>query len=365
MIVIQRKRVAADLRRLLSWSEVEMTASNMEVARSMSGLFWLIGGALTALLLPLAPPTDALGVAGWAPAIAGVLICLWVGNRHFAPDVSLQRIYLAGYAGVLLIAALEWIAGGRSTPYHYLYLLPILFAAAAQPPRRLLAFGAAVAVVVWAPLLYEDLDRQIVLDIATELVTLLAVGSAVWALFVVLRAQGQKIREQRTRAELLAREDELTGLGNRRAFSEALVREMARARRGDEPLSILIGDLDNFKAVNDRLGHVAGDACLRRAAEALRHSARAADACFRWGGDEFAVLLPESDRADAERVEARVAGAIAAVSSGTAGTRLEITCGIGELGADQDADALIAAADEDLIARKRAVASGRWRNRAT
>lgn len=349
---LSRERLAVEYRRLIRWSEIDLSPADMEIARSMSGLFWLIGAIVTALLLPWAPPTEELGDAGWPLAILGVLIALWVGQRHFDPTVSLRRIFLAGFAGLFLIAALEFLAGGREAPYHYLYMLPVLFAAAAQSPRRVLAFSALVAVVIWLPLLYEGTDRGIVLDIATQIVTLFAVGCAVWALFVILRMQRRTIREQRAQAELLARQDALTGLGNRRAFGEALNREVARARRGSRVLSVLVADLDNFKQINDRSGHAAGDEYLRRAADAITLTAREADACFRWGGDEFAILLPETDRDGAEGVAERLRTAIAGLGPPGSSPPLEITCGVAELDPDQDAESLIARADRDLISRK-------------
>jgi diguanylate cyclase (GGDEF)-like protein len=348
-------RLKAGMRRLIAWSEIGLVPSDMELARSMSALFWLLGGLITALLLPWAPPTAELGdAAGWTLAIAGVLVCFWIGYRHLDPGVTIGRIHLAGFIGIFLVAALEWIAGGRDTPYHYLYMLPVLFAAAAQRPRRALELVAVLSVIIWLPLLYEGTERRIVLDIATELITLLAIGSAVWGLFVILRVQRRTIREQRSTAEVLARQDELTGLGNRRALGEALRREVARARRGERQLSVVVGDLDHFKEVNDLRGHAAGDEYLRRAADSLRSIAREGDACFRWGGDEFAILLPETDRSQAEGVAQRLRETIDAVEPPPTGPRLSITCGVAELGGEIDPDALIARADHEMLAFKRA-----------
>ncbi len=366
-------RLGAGMRRLLAWSDIDLVESDMELARSMSAAFWLLGGVITALLLPWAPPTAELGdAAGWTLAAAGVLVCFFVGYRHLGPGVSIGRIHLAGFIGISLVAALEFIAGGRDTPYHYLYMLPILFAAAAQKPRRALQLAAALSVIIWLPLLYEGTERRIVLDIATQLATLLAIGFAVWGLFVILRVQRRTIREQRAAAELLAREDELTGLGNRRALGEALRREAARARRGGRRLSVVVGDLDKFKEINDRRGHAAGDECLRRAADALRVVAREGDACFRWGGDEFAILLPETDRDQAEGVAQRLREEIDAVEPPPTGPRLAITCGVAELDGEGDWEALISRADHEMLAsqagpsrsflspRRREVACGRW-----
>ena len=89
--------------------------------------------------------------------------------------------------------------------------------------------------------------------------------------------------------------------------------EIARSRREGTPLSIGIADLDDLKGINDRHGHLEGDRCLSEAARAIELSVRMTDRCFRWGGDEFVIVLPSSDRAVAEEVLRRMAMAVAAV----------------------------------------------------
>ena len=100
--------------------------------------------------------------------------------------------------------------------------------------------------------------------------------------------------------EALMLTDSLTGLGNRRSFDQALVREWRRAVREDTALTLLMLDVDHFKSFNDRYGHQAGDACLRAIADAVTLGARRpGDAAFRYGGEELAVLLPNTDAAGA------------------------------------------------------------------
>jgi diguanylate cyclase (GGDEF)-like protein len=97
------------------------------------------------------------------------------------------------------------------------------------------------------------------------------------------------------RLAILSIEDGLTGLANRREFDERLQSELGRARRGNYPISLLLGDVDFFKAFNDSYGHPAGDACLQRVAAALKRSCRRpADLACRYGGEEFALILPET-----------------------------------------------------------------------
>ncbi len=107
-------------------------------------------------------------------------------------------------------------------------------------------------------------------------------------------------------AESAALSDELTGLGNRRAFDRAIEREDARCERFGHRAGVLVLDLDGLKQVNDREGHAAGDHLIRRTADALRSSIRTADQAFRIGGDEFAVVLPEITTAGLDRVVERV-----------------------------------------------------------
>lgn len=121
--------------------------------------------------------------------------------------------------------------------------------------------------------------------------------------FVVLLhdLSAQKQVEERLRE--LSATDGLTGIANRRAFDEALVREWERALRAGEPLSVVMADIDFFKRYNDRYGHLAGDACLRQVAAALKAGVRqGGDLAARYGGEEFVVVLPGADAAAARQV---------------------------------------------------------------
>ena len=114
------------------------------------------------------------------------------------------------------------------------------------------------------------------------------------------------------RALVHARHDYLTGIPNAQAFFDVAARELVRARRYGYPFTIAYLDVDHFKAVNDRLGHQAGDALLRAAAETLARCIRASDMAARLGGDEFALILPETGEAAAQHVLNRVHGTLTA-----------------------------------------------------
>ncbi len=111
--------------------------------------------------------------------------------------------------------------------------------------------------------------------------------------------------------EEFAFHDELTGLHNRRAFNRELSRELERSRRSRQPFSLLMVDVDHFKEFNDRLGHLAGDAALRQLAAVLSRTARIVDQVSRYGGEEFAVILPGTDKETAPQVAERHRKAVA------------------------------------------------------
>lgn len=145
-----------------------------------------------------------------------------------------------------------------------------------------------------------------------------------------------------------SRRDALTGLPNRRAFEERLPTELARAARSGKPLALVLLDLDGFKGVNDRLGHPAGDDILRAVARILETS-RTADDCFRIGGDEFAILMPETEAIHARTAAERVANQIRAaeLGDGTIGTSYGLAAST-----NRDSNLLFAAADRVLLAAK-------------
>lgn len=163
----------------------------------------------------------------------------------------------------------------------------------------------------------------------------------------------------RRRLEELAVKDGLTGLANRRRFDEALEVEFRRAQREARPLSLLMIDIDNFKALNDAHGHPAGDRVIRRLAGLLAGFAqRAGDVAARYGGEEFALLLPHTDSAQAEATAEQVRAAVAAPGTLTSDV-IPITISIGVAATDNSRlsalpEGLVQLADEALYAAKHA-----------
>jgi diguanylate cyclase (GGDEF)-like protein len=159
----------------------------------------------------------------------------------------------------------------------------------------------------------------------------------------------RRFREARQLADL----DALTGLHNRRYFHETLARECARAHRYSRRLALMVFDIDDFKDVNNRIGHLAGDAVLAEASARVREVVRSADVPCRVGGDEFAVILPEAGLEQADQLFVRIQNAISGRPIGQAG-RLKVSAGVAELLAEDDSISFFERADEALYRAKEA-----------
>ena len=152
-------------------------------------------------------------------------------------------------------------------------------------------------------------------------------------------------------ARKLAETDALTGLYNQRYFHETLRREVMRAHRYQRNLALIVFDLDDFKTVNDQIGHLAGDRVLAQAADRLREAVRSVDVACRIGGDEFAVILPESSSEDADQLYRRVQNAMRGTALGDH-ERLRMSAGITELQHGDTAASMFERADAALYRAK-------------
>lgn len=156
--------------------------------------------------------------------------------------------------------------------------------------------------------------------------------------------------------EQQARTDPLTGALNRLALDETLARELARARRGKRPLSLLMFDLDLFKELNDRLGHQAGDTALKRVSAATQQQLRAGDSLARYGGEEFVVVLPDTDKVHAVETAQRLRRQIESLKIDRGdGVTLTSSYGVSCFPEDgEDQDSLVGRADATMYAAKQA-----------
>jgi diguanylate cyclase (GGDEF)-like protein len=224
----------------------------------------------------------------------------------------------------------------------------------AVPPGRnpvaagvLVAGLAAIVVGVLAPLLLGDFSTQQMVALAlVESLCLLAVAAGVLLL-------SRRLRTSHDALWALARRDELTGVGNYRALQERLGEEIARHARHSREFALVLLDLDSFKQVNERYGHLRGDELLASIGAVLKETVRAEDSVFRQGGDEFAVIVPEAGAEEAEEVAARLRERIREAGVAAEGLGVSASTGLAVFPADgTTAEALLGVADRDLFASK-------------
>lgn len=265
-------------------------------------------------------------------------------------------------------AVLALLYGVQDTPMGMLLVEILVFARAFFPLRDLkawMAMGAvlivghellqALEVAAYAPLLSRPMfDGHGLSDWWTWWLrimfnaSVLPFAAAVFYLFASLA-------RQRTELESLARTDMLTGLANRREFMARLVQESQRQRRGDQPLSLVMLDVDHFKQINDTHGHLAGDRVLASLGALVRANVRQdVDLAARLGGEEFVLLLPETDAEGAQRVACKIVEALRALPIEHAGhlLRVTISAGVAQVHDGQGEQAL-RLADDRLYQAKR------------
>jgi diguanylate cyclase (GGDEF)-like protein len=318
--------------------------------RFQAGLLGLCG-LLTLAFLPFEPVDDQIGDAGWAIAAGLGLLAIGAAVLILRREPSFDDLLVVAYAGIAGIALLNYLAGGGSSAYEDLYVL-WLGTGATHPPRRALTHLAVMVGALALPLLYEDTTSEMVQDMAAEALLLIVLGGLLTAYQAGVRRQRAGLEAGAAVERRLARVDELTGLGNRRAFDEAITVETVRATRERSPLSIGLVDVDHLRRINDQYGHLEGDKSLRDVARALERTVRASDRCFRWGGDEFVVVMPGTDLAAAGQVLERMAEAVTEECRAPDGRRIRLTCGVARLDSGGTAEDLLAAADLSLLDHK-------------
>jgi diguanylate cyclase (GGDEF)-like protein/putative nucleotidyltransferase with HDIG domain len=255
-------------------------------ARILAALF---AAGATLSLFTLALPHSAhanaaamLVIVGIAYAVAALLF--WRAER--VPE-TLLPLTLA--AGTTLVTAVSYFSAELRSPLIFLYLWVFLYSAYFFTTRMMFAQIAYVA-ATYAILLTARAPLQT--DAAWWLVAMGTLGVAAG----VIRVMRQHVATLIARLYDSARSDPLTGLPNRRGFREALDLELARARRAHGRLTVIVGDLDGLKEVNDRSGQSTGDAALRRVAQLLSRGKREIDLVARVGSEEFALVLPDTDQ---------------------------------------------------------------------
>ena len=338
------------LRERLRWRNatgdaVEAPATRAAMARA--GALLSAAGALICLVGVFVPgdaqfdDTVLLATAAGAALLGALLLFVYDRTPPWA-------FHVAVVLGTVLASAGTYGWGSESAygPLPYVWVTLFAFHFFARGPAlvhlALIAAGYALALVLEEPS-ENPLDGWVA-TVATLLVT---------GLFVSVVSDS--INRLISRLSHAAHRDALTGLLNRRGFQNIFDSELERARRADQPLSLIVGDLDRFKRVNDAHGHAAGDAVLTRVADAIGHAKRGFDSAARVGGEEFAVLAPDCDENGAYMLAERIRAAVhEALSKQEDNGPLTISFGISTYPLHgQSADGLLRTADQALYAAKR------------
>jgi diguanylate cyclase (GGDEF)-like protein len=324
---------------------------DLRLAARVAGVFALAGAVLLLTFSPLTPPTMLAGVAGWGVLAAIVLLWAATGVVILRRETATDAEMLAALAGgTLTLGVVGLLSGPFAAALELAVALGIM--AAIVLPLRLAAVTVGLGfLAVGLPTVHDPstIAFAVFAGRASLLCGLAAAATAWTSRVVELRAE---LADQRAQADRLARVDVLTGLGNRRALDEAVRTEREVTRRTGRPLSALVLDLDDFKRINDGAGHHEGDRLLQEVASVLRAQLRRPDRCFRWGGDEFVALLPDTSIAFAERAAVRVVEALREHSRRPDGEPLAITVGCAELRDGETGEELLSRADAALFSAK-------------
>ena len=310
-------------------------------------LFWFAISAglvaAVALALPHSPGLDETGLAGCG-IMAAAIAALGITAYDALPRWAFHALVAVG--SVIATAAIHyWGDGSFYGPMPYLW--PTVYAFWFFPKRAAFVHAAIIGALFAAELADRDPGYTPTAEWAATVLTLVVIG----LLLAVVRDRLSDVISNLSDA---ARRDPLTELLNRRGFEEVFEVELERARRTEQALSVIVGDLDRFKEVNDAFGHAAGDEILRAVGEAIEECKRSWDSAARVGGEEFAILAPDTDEHGAYILAERLRGAIQSASSRTGHGDVTASFGIVSHPVHgQTAASLLQAGDQALYAAKR------------
>ena len=280
-------------------SDPATRAAHRLLCGRLAGLLFLVGSSASIPVNQLLDPAvgDRVHVVS-AAGVASALVCLLL---------PWDRLHPAWLHALPVVAALEvaltmWGVAGHAGTYLPFLVFIVVFSAFAFESRRAIAAHVLLSGLVGAyPIvLVEGAMRQNALADALVAVPILLVAAGV---VVHLR---ERLTAAVDQVAAQAVTDALTGVGNYRLLESRLSYEIARHRRNGSPLSVVVLDLDDFKQVNDTLGHPIGDELLRQVADVLRRTVREQDTIVRQGGDEFCVVAPETGADDAQALTDRI-----------------------------------------------------------
>lgn len=311
-------------------------------------VWWLsIVGVLVGVGISGAYPRDqgAIFAVGGAAALVVVVLHELLPQRWR----SRWLIFFEVVAALALATGVVFLTGHAQSPFVFSYYLLAVAVALTVGGWAAMAVAGAAALaylgVAWVDPARPQFTGGDLLGIALN-------GSSIFVLSYLAAVFATGERRLRATIERLWRIDHLTGLIRREELAPALEQEVQRSRRSDRPFCLLMCDLDGLKALNDSLGHERGDAVLRGVGSAIRRSTRTVDSAYRYGGDEFVVLLPETEYHGAYLVAEKIRGGVEEVGHALGGAGQPLTSvSIGLVSYPEDG----MAADELLLASDRAM----------
>ncbi len=296
--------------RIVDVSEVQLRIAMVKAAVWLTFTICGAGGAYVAVTWEGASRDLLLAFFG-VIAATGVLFVALPIQTIVRSRVNEPFFVVWSLVQIVLIGAIVALDGGAPSPLSVLFFLPLVFAALFYPLRSFVPVGA-LDVLTFVAVGGAD---------GTTDPTYLGFIAACLASTAVMCAwQAQNHDRQRERLTEVSRTDPLTGCLNRRGFGERVQAELDEALRRGKPVSLVMLDLDNFKAINDVEGHAAGDELLCWVIDQVRDTVRPADSIGRIGGDEFAILAPGATQGNALEIAGRVVEKI--------GKRIGITTGV-------------------------------------
>jgi diguanylate cyclase (GGDEF)-like protein len=304
---------------------------------------------LLGLLLPHQAGVDETGLVIVVAGTSALALMLSVAGARLN-DVGYSVVIGLGTVLISLAAVFNGERSGGAAGYDELYYLWVVFYAAYYLRRRALALQVLLIAVAYGVTLALIDPGPIATSRWLTVIGLVSGGA------VVVRLLTEHAERLMAELDMAARTDGLTGLANRRALEDDYRREAARAARTGEPIALVLIDLNRFKDINDLYGHAAGDDALVGVADRMRRVLRATDGAARIGGDEFVLLLPNSDLDCAATVAERLARSAAERDGDT--TPVGLCFGVAVCEAGQESlDDLMRRADQALYTKKRALYS--------
>jgi diguanylate cyclase (GGDEF)-like protein len=299
----------------------------------------------------------AAASGAWVDVLAPIVVLIAVTGevmlilQDVLPRTPLKRARgpLQGVLALVFASSLVALTGGLESPFTFTFPLIVGAGALLVAPRVALALAVLATAAYLAAGLVANPNPAI-----EPLVTMAVNLTGLYLLAYIGSSVGREQRRARDAAIRLSTVDALTGLYNRSFFFTALEREIARGDRSGRAFCLVMLDLDDLKAVNDRFGHLAGDQVLRGVADIVRGGVRKIDTAARYGGDEFVALLPETDPTGGWVVAEKIRLTVAEQGMPGVDPGPTVSVGVVSYPADgRSADALLVSADRAMYASKR------------